>query len=67
MDVSQLPDISGLLVTPDNPAREDLQGMDHERCVALHNYLVLYGWLAEGRLAADLHTSSTIFSLPMVL
>ncbi|EFE39353.1 hypothetical protein TRV_05946 [Trichophyton verrucosum HKI 0517] len=49
MDVSQLPDISGHLVTPDNPARDPAEGMDVDRCVALHNYLVHYAWLAQGR------------------
>jgi hypothetical protein len=49
MDLSQLPDVSEHLVTADNPARTDLPGMDHARCAALHDYLVHYGWMADGR------------------
>ncbi|KAK8097820.1 uncharacterized protein PG998_013306 [Apiospora kogelbergensis] len=40
MAASQLPSIDDQLVTPDNPPRTDLNGMDHARCAALHNYLV---------------------------
>lgn len=36
------------LVTAVNPARTDLEGMDHARCAALHNYLVDYRMAAEG-------------------
>lgn len=61
MDVSQLPDITSVLVTPDNPPRDDIEGIDYERCAALHNYLVQYGWLAEGRPLAALTASSTTF------
>ncbi|KAL2183643.1 hypothetical protein L209DRAFT_569248 [Thermothelomyces heterothallicus CBS 203.75] len=54
MDTSQLPDVSGQLVTADNPARTGLPGMDHARCAALHNYLVHYARVAEGRNPASL-------------
>lgn len=37
---SQYPSIDDLLVTPDNPPRIDLTGMDHVRCSALHSQLV---------------------------
>ncbi|KAI1756431.1 hypothetical protein F4782DRAFT_332662 [Xylaria castorea] len=59
MDASQLPDVSGLLVTAHNPASTDLPGMDYARCAALHNYLVHYAWVAEGRAPATLHSSTT--------
>lgn len=61
MDVSQLPSVSGQLVTADNPGRADLPGMDHARCAALHNYLVHYAWIAEGRTPARLHDSNSTF------
>ena len=61
MDVSQLPDITSLLVRPDNPPRDDVEGMDYARCAALHNYLVQYAWLAEGRPLATLNSNSTNF------
>lgn len=61
MNTSQLPDIRGLLVTADNPARTDLPGMDHARCAALHNYLVHYAWLAAGRTLEELHGSSNTY------
>ena len=32
--------------------------MDHARCAALHNYLVKYAWIAEGRPVASLHSYS---------
>ncbi|KAH6628428.1 hypothetical protein F5144DRAFT_536893 [Chaetomium tenue] len=47
---SQLPNIDDQLVTLTNPAREDLDGMDHARCAALHNYLIDYCLAADGRL-----------------
>ena len=29
MDFSQLPDIAAFLVTPDNPPRDDIEGIDY--------------------------------------
>ncbi|KAI1105615.1 hypothetical protein F4804DRAFT_125090 [Jackrogersella minutella] len=62
MDASQLPNVNHLLVTADNPARADLLGMDFARCAALHNYLVHYAWVSEGRAPADLHGNNTFFT-----
>ncbi|OTA91100.1 hypothetical protein M434DRAFT_356439 [Hypoxylon sp. CO27-5] len=62
MDISQLPDVSGLLVTADNPARADLSQMDYERCAALHNYLVQYAWVSEGHPPASLPSNNTFFT-----
>ncbi|KAJ5517167.1 hypothetical protein N7527_008727 [Penicillium freii] len=59
MDLSQLPDITGLLVRPDNPPRDDVEAMDYPRCAALYNYLAQYSWLAEGRPLATLNENST--------
>ncbi|KAL8398683.1 hypothetical protein RB596_006006 [Gaeumannomyces avenae] len=42
MAATQLPSIDGQLVTLENPPRLGLDGMDHARCAALHNYLVDY-------------------------
>ncbi|GFP56220.1 hypothetical protein TASIC1_0006039000 [Trichoderma asperellum] len=61
MDLSQLPDVSNLLVTADNPARDDIPGMDHERCAALHNYLLHYAWLAEGHPSSSLRNITNTF------
>ena len=61
MEVSQLPDVNGIFVAAENPSRTDLSGMDYERCAALHNYLVQYAWIAEGRPLAALHDSNTTF------
>ncbi|KAL2142882.1 hypothetical protein VTI28DRAFT_650 [Corynascus sepedonium] len=47
---SQLPSIDDQLVTPNNPPRTDLDGMDYARCAALHNYLVDFCLAADGRL-----------------
>ncbi|KAI1206731.1 uncharacterized protein F4807DRAFT_469949 [Annulohypoxylon truncatum] len=59
--VRYLPNVDGLLVTADNPARADLLGnrMDHARCAALHNHLVRYAWLAEGHAPASLQGNNT--------
>ncbi|KAI2465294.1 hypothetical protein F4781DRAFT_35967 [Annulohypoxylon bovei var. microspora] len=62
MDVSQLPNMNDLLVTTENPARADLLGMDYARCAALHNYLVQYAWVSEGRAPASLYSNSTFFT-----
>ncbi|KAI1374095.1 hypothetical protein F4677DRAFT_427114 [Hypoxylon crocopeplum] len=62
MDIPQLPNVDGLLVTADNPARADLLGMDHTRCAALHNYLVHYAWVSEGRAPASLYGNNTFFT-----
>ena len=43
-----LPDISRWLVTPSNPSRAQ-EGLDHVRCVPLHNYIVQLGWIGGGR------------------
>ncbi|KAI0867463.1 hypothetical protein GGS24DRAFT_485515 [Hypoxylon argillaceum] len=61
MDALPFPDVSGLLVTARNPARVDLAGMDHARCAALHNYLVHYAWVAEGRPPASLRSNANTF------
>ncbi|KAK3645766.1 hypothetical protein LTR56_008953 [Elasticomyces elasticus] len=45
--------VAHLLVTPDNPPRPDGDGMDHERCAALHNAIYKHGWIASGRDAED--------------
>ncbi|KAI1401066.1 hypothetical protein F4819DRAFT_342276 [Hypoxylon fuscum] len=62
MEVSQLPNVNGLLVTADNPARADLLGMDYARCAALHNYLVHYAWVSEGRAPDSLNGNNTFFT-----
>ncbi|KAL6906966.1 hypothetical protein GGI43DRAFT_247916 [Trichoderma evansii] len=61
MDLSQLPDVSNLLVTADNPARDDISGMDHERCAALHNYLLQYACLADGYSSSSLRNNTNTF------
>ena len=45
---SQLLDVSQWLVTDENPLR-DTDGLDYERCAALHNHIVERGWLGSGR------------------
>jgi len=43
--------IAHLLVTPENPPRDDIDGMDSERCAALHNAIFEHGWINSGRTA----------------
>ncbi|KFY27178.1 hypothetical protein V493_03665, partial [Pseudogymnoascus sp. VKM F-4281 (FW-2241)] len=58
---SKLSDISRHLVTPDNPARET-GTLDYHRCALLHNFLVEYSWMADGRSLADLDRRSFFHS-----
>ena len=44
--------VAHLLVTADNPP-QDVDGMDYERCVALHNAILKHGWTQSGRRADD--------------
>lgn len=63
MSASELPSIDDQLVTPNNPPRTDLDGMDYARCAALHNYLVDYYLAADGRLGVATEGSrATYFS-----
>ncbi|GFP59295.1 hypothetical protein TASIC1_0012029800 [Trichoderma asperellum] len=40
-------------ITPEHPLRQ-VEGLDHERCAALHNLIVERGWTASGRNLSDL-------------
>jgi hypothetical protein len=46
--MEELPNIDEWLVTPQNPPRP-VDGLDHERCAALHNYLCQYAWISSNR------------------
>ncbi|KAK4543619.1 hypothetical protein LTR36_005264 [Oleoguttula mirabilis] len=52
-----LESIGHLLVTPENPPR-DIDGMDHERCAALHNAIFQHGWVSSGRDVDDFVSQS---------
>lgn len=54
---SKLSDISRHLVTPDNPA-SDTGTLDYHRCALLHNFLVEYSWVADGRSLSDIDRRS---------
>ncbi|RMY11999.1 hypothetical protein D0868_02822 [Hortaea werneckii] len=41
-------EIEHLLVTDENPPRET-DGLDHERCAALHNAILKHAWIRSGR------------------
>lgn len=47
-------DIADSRVSPDQPPRENLEGMDWERCAKLHNWILNYGWQERGRTAESL-------------
>ncbi|KAG7286973.1 hypothetical protein NEMBOFW57_006473 [Staphylotrichum longicolle] len=49
MSASSLLSIDAYLVTPNNPPRTSVDGMDYTRCAALHNYLVDYCLAADCR------------------
>jgi hypothetical protein len=46
--------VQNLKVTAENPSRDDLDGLDFERCATLHNAIVEHGWIASGRPMADM-------------
>ena len=50
-------DVSDHRVNDTNPPREDTDGLDHQRCAALHNAIVKHGWIASGHLADTSPTS----------
>ena len=64
MDLSQPIDISGAVVTEQNPARQE-GTLDYVRCATLHNYLVQLQWIAHGGSLEDLQSQSfTFFTEP---
>lgn len=48
-----------LLVTPDHPPRDHVDGMDSDRCAALHNATYEYGWINSGRTAESFIEQTT--------
>jgi len=50
-------EIRDQLISDHNPARDGRE-MDYERCAALHNAIVKYGWTTSGRLLEDLPTTT---------
>ncbi|KAF2141917.1 uncharacterized protein K452DRAFT_332619 [Aplosporella prunicola CBS 121167] len=49
-------------VTPDNPPRE-IDGLDSERCAALHNFVVQHGWNSYHGTPVDLNTLSSWWTI----
>jgi hypothetical protein len=47
-------DIAHLRVNEEQPATSTSTGLDFERCSALHNAIVRYGWLTSGHDLSDL-------------
>lgn len=45
--------VADQLVSEDNLPRYDLDGMDSDRCAALHNAILEHGWTASGRTTED--------------
>jgi hypothetical protein len=46
---SAIANVEGLKVTDENPPRDDIDGLDFQRCAALHNAIVEHGWTRSGR------------------
>jgi hypothetical protein len=55
--MDHLPNIDEWLVTPENSPRP-IGHLDHERCAALHNYLIQYAWVASNRDLGDFEPQS---------
>lgn len=51
---SAIAGIQSLKVTVETPPRDDLDGLDFQRCAALHNAILEHGWTASGRPTADM-------------
>lgn len=49
MPSAPLEAIRPLMVTQENPARENTNGMDYSRCAALHDAILQHAWLQTGR------------------
>ncbi|UKZ75809.1 hypothetical protein TrVFT333_003503 [Trichoderma virens FT-333] len=56
-DANALYKMSQWRVTAEHPLRE-VEGLDHERCAALHNLIIERGWTASGRSLTDLDRRS---------
>lgn len=41
-------------VTNENPPRDDIDGLDFERCAELHNAIIEHGWTRSGRGSNDM-------------
>lgn len=52
--------VQHLLVTPDNPPRQ-IEELDFERCIELHNAILEHGWLSSGHSAEDFQSQCTPF------
>lgn len=52
--------VQHLLATPDNPPRQ-IEALDSQRCVELHNAILEHGWLSSGRSAEDFKSQCTPF------
>lgn len=50
--------VQHLLVTPQNPPRE-IEELDFQRCVKLHNAILEHGWLSSGRSVEDFQSQCT--------
>jgi hypothetical protein len=46
---SPIANVEGLKVTDENPPRDDIDGLDFQRCAALHNAILQHGWTSSGR------------------
>jgi len=50
--------VQHLLVTPQNPPRE-IEELDFQHCIELHNAILEHGWLSSGRSAEDFQSQCT--------
>lgn len=50
--------VVNILVSPSNPPREDLDGMDSQRCTELHNAIFEHGWICSGRAPEEFYAES---------
>ncbi|RMZ06343.1 hypothetical protein D0864_02254 [Hortaea werneckii] len=55
------------MVTQENPAREDTNGMDQSRCLALHNAILQHGWLKSAHPCLELNPQAGQNLYPSVL
>jgi hypothetical protein len=51
---TEIANVEGLKVTDENPPRDDIDGLDFQRCAALHNAILEHGWTRSGRPLSDM-------------
>jgi hypothetical protein len=55
---TEIANVEGLKVTDENPPRDEIEGLDFQRCAASHNAIIEHGWTRSGRPLSDMLRTS---------